>query len=79
MTRPEYPMGMCKGQFLARDGECKSFDARGDGYGRAEGAGVVLLKPLSKALADGNDVWATVIAVGTNQDGHTLESPCQVA
>ncbi len=45
MTRPEYPMGMCKGQFLARDGECKSFDARGDGYGRAEGAGIVLLKP----------------------------------
>ncbi|MEZ6138519.1 MAG: SDR family NAD(P)-dependent oxidoreductase [Pirellulaceae bacterium] len=71
MTRPEYPMGMCKGQFLARDGECKSFDARGDGYGRAEGAGIVLLKPLSKALADGNDVWATVIASGTNQDGHT--------
>lgn len=71
MTRPEYPMGMCKGQFLARDGECKSFDARGDGYGRAEGAGVVLLKPLSKALEDGNDIWATVIASGTNQDGHT--------
>lgn len=71
MTRPEYPMGMCKGQFLARDGECKSFDARGDGYGRAEGAGVVLLKPLSKAIADGNDIWATVIAAGTNQDGHT--------
>lgn len=71
MTRPEYPMGMCKGQFLARDGECKSFDARGDGYGRAEGAGIVLLKPLSKAIADGNDIWATVIASGTNQDGHT--------
>ena len=71
MTRPEYPMGMCKGQFLARDGECKSFDARGDGYGRAEGAGVVLLKPLSKAIADGNDIWAMVIASGTNQDGHT--------
>ncbi len=71
MTRPEYPMGMCKGQFLARDGECKSFDARGDGYGRAEGAGVVLLQPLSKALAEGNDIWATVIAAGTNQDGHT--------
>jgi len=71
MTRPEYPMGMCKGQFLARDGECKSFDSRADGYGRAEGAGVVLLKPLSKAIADGNDIWATVIAAGTNQDGHT--------
>ncbi len=71
MTRPEYPMGMCKGQFLARDGECKSFDARGDGYGRAEGAGIVLLKPLAQAIADGNDIWATVIAAGTNQDGHT--------
>lgn len=71
MMRPEYPMGMCKGQFLARDGECKSFDERGDGYGRAEGAGVVLIKPLHKALEDGDDIWATVLATGTNQDGHT--------
>ena len=71
MIRPEYPMGMCKGHFLARDGECKSFDERGDGYGRAEGAGVVLIKPLEKAIADGDDIWATVLATGTNQDGHT--------
>ncbi|MEZ6093364.1 MAG: SDR family NAD(P)-dependent oxidoreductase [Pirellulaceae bacterium] len=71
MMRPEYPMGMCKGQFLSRDGECKSFDSRGDGYGRAEGAGAVLLKPLSKAIANGDDILATVIGTGTNQDGHT--------
>lgn len=71
MMRPEYPIGMCKGHFLAQDGECKSFDQRGDGYGRAEGAGVVLLKPLSKAIECGNDICATVIATGTNQDGHT--------
>lgn len=71
MMRPEYPIGMCKGQFLARDGRCKSFDKDGDGYGRAEGAGIVLLKPLAKAIADGDDVWATVIATGTNQDGRT--------
>lgn len=71
MMRPEYPIGMCKGHFLAKDGQCKSFDERGDGYGRAEGAGVVLLKPLSKAIEDGDDIWATVIATGTNQDGHT--------
>ncbi|TWT93121.1 type I polyketide synthase [Neorhodopirellula pilleata] len=71
MMRPEYPIGMCKGQFLARDGRCKSFDQDGDGYGRAEGAGVVLLKPLSKAIADGDDIWATVLATGTNQDGRT--------
>lgn len=71
MLRPEYPMGMCKGHFLSRDGECKSFDARGDGYGRGEGAGIVLLKPLEDALRDGDPVLATVLATGSNQDGRT--------
>ena len=71
MLRPEYPMGMCKGHFLSRDGECKSFDARGDGYGRGEGAGIVLLKPLEDALRDGDPILATVLATGSNQDGHT--------
>ena len=71
MLRPEYPMGMCKGHFLSRDGECKSFDARADGYGRGEGAGAVLLKPLAAALADGDPILATVIGTGSNQDGHT--------
>lgn len=50
MTRPEYPVAMCKGGFLARDGRSKSFDARADGYGRGEGAGVVVLKPLHAAV-----------------------------
>jgi acyl transferase domain-containing protein/NAD(P)-dependent dehydrogenase (short-subunit alcohol dehydrogenase family)/acyl carrier protein len=71
MLRPEYPMGMCKGHFLARDGECKSFDSRADGYGRGEGAGAVLLKPLAQALADGDPILATVLGTGSNQDGHT--------
>ncbi|WP_417734960.1 SDR family NAD(P)-dependent oxidoreductase [Rosistilla oblonga] len=71
MMRPEYPMGMCKGHFLSRDGESKSFDARGDGYGRGEGAGVVLLKPLEHALRDGDEILSTVIGSGTNQDGCT--------
>ena len=71
MTRAEYPMGMCKGHFLSRDGECKSFDARGDGYGRGEGAAAVLLKPLDRAIADGDQVLATVVGSGTNQDGRT--------
>lgn len=71
MLRPEYPMGMCKGHFLSRDGECKSFDERGDGYGRGEGAAVVLIKPLELALANGDHVLATVLGTGANQDGHT--------
>ncbi|MFK8112095.1 MAG: SDR family NAD(P)-dependent oxidoreductase [Rubripirellula sp.] len=71
MMRPEYPMGMCKGHFLSRDGESKSFDSRGDGYGRGEGAGVLLLKPLASALADGDTILSCVVGTGTNQDGHT--------
>ena len=71
MTRPEYPVGMCKGQFLSPDGECKSFDSRGDGYGRGEGAGVVILKDLDKALEDGDHILATVLGAGVNSDGRT--------
>ncbi len=71
MTRPEYAIGMCKGQFLSRDGQCKSFDARGDGYGRGEGGGIVLLKTLERALADGDTILATVAGAGVNFDGRT--------
>ncbi len=71
MLRPEYPMGMCKGHFLSRDGECKSFDARADGYGRGEGAAAVVLKPLESAVRDGDPILATVVGTGSNQDGHT--------
>ena len=71
MMRPEYPIGMSKGYFLARDGESKSFDVRGDGYGRGEGAGVLLLKPLERALADGDRILSLVKGTGTNQDGRT--------
>jgi acyl transferase domain-containing protein/NAD(P)-dependent dehydrogenase (short-subunit alcohol dehydrogenase family)/acyl carrier protein len=71
MHRPEVTMAMCKGKFLAKDGRSKSFDATGDGYGRGEGAGVVILKPLARALADGDRIYATIRASGVNQDGRT--------
>lgn len=71
MMRPEYPIGMSKGHFLSRDGESKSFDSRGDGYGRGEGAGVVLIKPLEAAIRNGDPILATVVGTGTNQDGRT--------
>ena len=71
MLRPEYPIAMCKGQFLAPDGHCKSFDARADGYARAEGAGIVVLKPLADALRDEDEIYALVRGTGVNQDGRT--------
>ncbi len=71
MIRPEYSIALNKGQFLAQDGRCKSFDARGDGYGRGEGAGIVILKPLAAALRDHDRIYALVRNTGANQDGHT--------
>ncbi|MGH2396903.1 MAG: type I polyketide synthase, partial [bacterium] len=69
--RPEYMIAMCKGKFLSPDGYSKSFDHRANGYARGEGAGIVVLKPLSDALRDGDDVYALIRGTGVNQDGRT--------
>ncbi len=58
-----------QGGFMAPDGRCKTFDAKADGYVRGEGAGLVLLKPLSQALANGDRIYALVKGSATNQDG----------
>lgn len=71
MCRPENPISMCKGGFLAKDGRSKSFDARADGYGRGEGAGILVLKKFSAALRDGDDIYALIRGTGVNQDGRT--------
>jgi acyl transferase domain-containing protein/SAM-dependent methyltransferase len=56
---------------LAVDGRCKAFDARADGIVRGEGCGIVLLKRLSEALADGDPVWAVIRGSAVNQDGRS--------
>jgi acyl transferase domain-containing protein/acyl carrier protein len=54
---------------LAPDGRCKTFDARANGYGRGEGGGVVVLKPLSRALADGDSIYCVIRGSAVNNDG----------
>src|SRR5690349_3327402 len=58
--------------FLSPDSLCYSFDERANGYARGEGFGVVVLKPLSNALRDGNTIRAVIRASGSNQDGRSL-------
>ena len=71
ILKPEMTIGFSKASMLSPDGRCKSFDARANGYVRAEGAGVVVLKPLSSALADGDPVVAVIRNTAVNQDGRT--------
>ncbi|MGZ8250628.1 MAG: type I polyketide synthase, partial [Methylomagnum sp.] len=54
---------------LAPDGRCKTFDRRADGYVRGEGAGVVVLKPLSRALADGDHIHGVLRSCVVNHGG----------
>jgi len=56
---------------LARDGRCKVFDARADGYVRGEGCGAVVLKRLSQARADGDPIHAVIKGTAVGQDGRS--------
>ena len=66
---PEATIGFSKASMLARDGKCKAFDGRADGYVRAEGAVALMLKPLERAVADGDRIYASVLSTAVNQDG----------
>ncbi|MBU3867689.1 acyltransferase domain-containing protein, partial [Streptomyces sp. 4503] len=54
---------------LSPDGRCFTFDARANGYVRGEGGGIVVLKPLSDALADGDTVYCVIEGSAVNNDG----------
>ncbi|MBE9223258.1 SDR family NAD(P)-dependent oxidoreductase, partial [Cyanobacterium stanieri LEGE 03274] len=68
---PELTETFQKAGMMAEDGKCKTFSEDADGYGRGEGCGVVILKPLDKALADGDKVLAVIHGSAINQDGRS--------
>ena len=69
MITPGGFIGFSQASMLSPDGRCKAFDASANGFVRGEGAGVVVLKRLSRAIADGDSIHAVIVGSAMNQDG----------
>ncbi|MEU4876999.1 amino acid adenylation domain-containing protein [Streptomyces sp. NPDC021608] len=78
-AHPNKYLMLAQRNYLSSDGRCRSFGAGGDGYVPGEGVGAVLLKPLDRALADGDHIHAVVKGTALNHggrtNGYTVPSP----
>ncbi|KAB8330057.1 type I polyketide synthase [Scytonema tolypothrichoides VB-61278] len=68
---PEVSITFSKAGMIAVDGRCKTFDAKANGYVRGEGCGVVVLKRISDAVRDGDNILAVIKGSAVNQDGRS--------
>ncbi len=69
ILQPHIHVAYSQSRMMAPDGRCKFGDASGDGYVRSEGAALVVLKPLERAMADGDRVYAVIRGGAINNDG----------
>lgn len=69
--QPEHYIGLTKLGMISPDGKCKTFDSSANGFVPGEGCGIVVLKRLSDAIADGNPIHAVIRGTAVNQDGRT--------
>ncbi|AFZ28188.1 polyketide synthase family protein [Cylindrospermum stagnale PCC 7417] len=69
LLAPSLSINFSKARMLSPDGRCKTFDAKANGYVRSEGCGVVVLKRLSQAIRDGDNILALIRGSAINQDG----------
>lgn len=81
MLAPELSIALSQANMMASDGQCKTFDAKADGYVRGEGCGIVLLKRLPDALEAGDNILALIRGSSINQDGRSngLTAPNGIA
>ncbi|MBL8214817.1 MAG: SDR family NAD(P)-dependent oxidoreductase, partial [Bryobacterales bacterium] len=66
---PDIMIGASRAGMLSEDGRCRTFDASANGYGRGEGVAALLLKPLDKALADGDHIYCLIRGSAENHGG----------
>jgi acyl transferase domain-containing protein/NADPH:quinone reductase-like Zn-dependent oxidoreductase len=71
LISPVSTICMSKVRALSIQGKCRTFDASADGYIRGEGAGLIVLKRLSDAQADGDRILAVVRGAAVNHDGRS--------
>lgn len=77
ITSPDMFLGLSRGHFLSQKGGCKPFDEAADGYGRAEGCGIFVLKRLENAIAENDRIHGVIKGVEVNQSGnsHSITHP----
>ncbi|MEH2048357.1 type I polyketide synthase [Nostoc sp.] len=68
---PQLSICLSKAHMLSPEGRCKSFDASANGFARGEGCGIIVLKRLKDAQADGDNILAVIRGSAINQDGRT--------
>jgi myxalamid-type polyketide synthase MxaB len=69
MMSPDSLVSLCKARMLSPDGRCKTFDASANGYVRGEGCGALVLKRLSDAVAEGDNILALLRGSAVNHNG----------
>ncbi|KAI1132517.1 hypothetical protein F5Y10DRAFT_293615 [Nemania abortiva] len=69
ITSPDMYNGLARAHFLSPTGQCKPFDAAADGYCRAEGCGLVVVKKLSDAIRENDNIYGVIRGTGVNQCG----------
>ncbi|HML87606.1 MAG TPA: beta-ketoacyl synthase N-terminal-like domain-containing protein [Methylomusa anaerophila] len=70
-VHPNKYLMLSQGKFLSSKGRCESFGQGGDGYVPGEGVGAVLLKPLDRAVADGDHIYGVIKGIAVNHGGKT--------
>ena len=71
LISPKVSINFARAKMLSVDGRCKTFDQSANGFVRSEGCGIVVLKRLSDAIADRDNIRAVLLGSATNQDGRT--------